>query len=52
LREFKGGSYSKMDLIIGELQTTRIEQAAMSQRLDDIEATPTVARELKQVRSV
>jgi hypothetical protein len=51
LEEFKDGAYGKMDKIVGELQKFRAEQVVMNQRLDDIESTPTLAHELKKVRS-
>jgi hypothetical protein len=48
---FKAGTYDRMDKVIGELKVTREEQAIMNYRLDNIEATPTVAHELKKKKS-
>lgn len=56
--EFKDGAYGKMDLIIGELKTIRLEQAThqlnhdrIQDRIERIEAVPVVAHELKKNRS-
>ena len=40
-------AFGKLDQILGELKTIRQEQLALTYRVDKIEATPTVAHELK-----